>query len=198
MANPAKGSHRTCKNANAANDNAELVIVPRNDRSLVPISPERIRRLRKHLAKLLRELPIMKEPACSASLQQPQLTGVAARVAHAACSLCKGWCCPNGGDDAFLDDQTVARVRRERSGLDARTVIRLYSERVPALVYRDSCIFHGGSGCTLDRALRADICNAYFCGGLSAFVKGGGEGVPTTIIAGEGDAMQTSPVLIPE
>jgi hypothetical protein len=45
------------------NDNAELVIVLRNDRPLVPISPERIRRLRKHQAKSLRELRIMKEPA---------------------------------------------------------------------------------------------------------------------------------------
>ena len=58
-----KGSHRTRKNANAVNDNAELVIVLWNDRPLVPISPERIRRLGKHLAKSLHELRNMQEPA---------------------------------------------------------------------------------------------------------------------------------------
>jgi hypothetical protein len=80
-------------------------------------------------------------------------------VARAACSLCKGWCCRNGEDNAFLDETTMASVRCARSALNVRAVLRLYVERVPEVGYEDSCIFHGKQGCTLDRSLRSDVCN---------------------------------------
>ena len=49
--------------------------------------------------------------------------------------------------------------------------MRLYVERVPAAGYAGSCIFHGAEGCTLDRSLRSDVCNSYFCTGLSKFLN---------------------------
>ena len=109
------------------------------------------------------------------------------RVARAACSLCRGWCCRNGGDDAFLDDQAMARLRRDRPQLDVQALLRVYIARVPVLAYQDSCIFHGKRGCTLDRSLRADICNGYFCRGLGNYVKSGKADAPTTVIAGKRD-----------
>ncbi|MGA9336477.1 MAG: hypothetical protein WBV66_02250 [Pseudolabrys sp.] len=45
--------------------------------------------------------------------------------------------------------------------------------------------------------MRADICNSYFCGGSDAFIKSGDTDTPTVVIAGDGDAMRTSPVLVP-
>jgi hypothetical protein len=177
-------------------DDSLPVMVPRSDKALVAISPERVRRLREHLIEVLRELRTSKHSEHSASPMRPEPTGFAARVARAACSLCKGWCCRNGDDDAFLDDRTLARVRIARPDLDERAVLRLYLERVPAAVYKDSCIFHGKRGCTLDRSLRADVCNSYFCGGLSVYMKTRAA-VPTRVIAGEGDEMRTSPVLVP-
>jgi hypothetical protein len=68
---------------------------------------------------------------------------------------------------------------------------------VPPVAYRESCIFHGKEGCTLDRSMRADVCNTYYCGGLGAFMKSGDAPIPTVVIAGEGDKMRTSPVLVP-
>ena len=96
-------------------------------------------------------------------------------------------------DDAFLDDRTLARVRLARPDMTERAMLQLYVERVPTIAYRDSCIFHGKRGCTLDRSLRADICNTYFCGDLGAYMTTGAS-VPTKVIAGEGDKMRTSPV----
>ena len=90
----------------------------------------------------------------------------------------------------------MARVRIAKPELDESAVLRLYLERVPAAAYKDSCIFHGKQGCTLDRSLRADVCNSYFCGGLGAYMKTRAA-VPTKIIAGEGGKMRTSPVLSP-
>jgi hypothetical protein len=80
--------------------------------------------------------------------------------------------------------------------MDERAVLRLYLDLVPSVAYRDSCIFHGKRSCTLDRSLRADVCNSYYCGGLGAYMKTGAA-APTRVIAGEGAKMRTSPVLTP-
>jgi hypothetical protein len=74
-------------------------------------------------------------------------------------------------------------------------VLRLYVERVPEVGYENSCIFHGKQGCTLDRSLRSDVCNSYFCGGLQGYLTGDELVTPTMIIAGVGDQMRTSPIL---
>ena len=180
-----------------ADDGSLPVIVPRNDKAAMPISSERVGRLRKHLVVALRALQMMRNPPCSAPPLRPEPEGFAARVAHTACSLCKGWCCRNGKDHAFLDEETMARVGRARLALDVRAVLRLYVERVPEVGYEDSCIFHGKKGCTLDRSLRSDVCNSYFCEGLQVYMTGGDTVTPTMIIAGVGNKMRTSPVLMP-
>jgi hypothetical protein len=179
-----------------AEDDSQPVMVPRNDKALVAIAPERIQRLREHLISALRELRTAKHWERFASPVRTDPTGFAARVVQVACSLCKGWCCQNGDDDAFLDDRTLARVRIANPDMAEHVILRLYLDRVPSVAYRNSCIFHGNKGCTLDRALRADVCNSYFCGGLDAYRKTG-VAVPTRVIAGVGDKMRTSPVLMP-
>ena len=178
-------------------DDSLPVMVPRNDKPLVAVSPERVRRLREHLIKELGELRKAKHLDRFATPERPAPVGFAAMVARSACSLCKGWCCRNGDDDAFLDDRTLARVRLARPEMEDRAMLRLYLDRVPPVAYRDSCIFHGKKGCTLDRSMRADVCNTYYCGGLGAFMKSREAPMPTVVIAGEGDKMRTSPVLVP-
>ena len=121
--------------------------------------------------------------------------GFAGRVANTACSLCGGWCCFNGADDAFLDEATLARVP---PGLvSSAKVTEMYIERVPDVGYEDSCIFHGEKGCTLDRSMRSDVCNSYFCHGLHSFISSVEEAGPTVVISGELDRMRLSPVLVP-
>jgi hypothetical protein len=180
-----------------ADDDNLPVMVPRSDKPLVAVSPERVRRLREHLIKELAELRKAKHLDRFATPERPGPTGFAATVARSACSLCKGWCCRNGDDDAFLDDRTLARVRLARPEMKERAMLWLYLSRVPPVAYRESCIFHGKEGCTLDRSMRADVCNTYYCGGLGAFMKSGDAPMPTVVIAGEGDKMRTSPVLVP-
>jgi hypothetical protein len=182
----------------AADDDSLPVMVPRNDKAIVSISPERVRRLRKHLVVIaLGALRMMKNPEYSVSPLRSEPDGFAARVARTACSLCKGSCCKNGEDHGFLDEGTMARVRRARLTLGVRAVLRLYVEQVPEVGYEHSCIFHGKSGCTLERSLRSDVCNSYFCGGLQSYMTDGDTVTPTMIIAGVGDRMRTSPILMP-
>jgi hypothetical protein len=180
-----------------ADDDSLPVMVPRNDKAALPMSRERVRRLRKHLIVTLRALRMMKDSEHSVSPLRSEPEGFAARVARTACSLCKGSCCTNGDDHAFLDQATIARVRRARLPPDVRAVLRLYIERVPEVAYEGSCIFHGKQGCTLDRFMRSDVCNNYFCAGLQVYMTGGDTVTPTQIIAGVGEEMRTSPILMP-
>jgi len=173
-------------------EDAQPVMVPRNDKRLVAVSPVREQRLRDHLARLTGG---EHDPGAAPPVR-PEPAGFAAQVARAACTLCQGWCCRNGGDDAFLDERTIARVHRE--SLAPEAVARLYLERVPEVGYEGSCLFHGKQGCTLDRSMRSDVCNAYFCGGLQAYLTGGDPDAPAVVIAGEGGKMRTSPVLLPK
>jgi hypothetical protein len=177
-----------------AGDSALPVLVPRNTRPLVPVAADRVRRLREHLVNALREA---RELRYRAAPCPPQPSGFAARVAGTACGLCKGWCCRNGGDDAYLDDQTMFRIRRDLPDLDAAAVVRLYAKHVPQVAYEGSCIFHGSKGCTLDRSLRADICNSYFCGGLTAYFRDGDEDSPRVVHAGKREDMRSSVALVP-
>ena len=130
--------------------------MPRNDKPLVAIKPERVRRLREHLLKVVQEMRDEKHWARSASTARPKPTRFPARVAQRVCALCKGWCCRNGDDDGFLDARTLARVRVAKLDITDSDLLHLYLGRVPAVAYRDSCIFHGKQGCTLDRSLRAE------------------------------------------
>jgi hypothetical protein len=172
-------------------DDAIPVIVPRNDRALVPVSAERLRRLREHLSRTLASMR-PNEPAAKVR-NGPK--GFHARVANAACSLCRGWCCRGGGDDGYLDEGTLARMVSDAIG--PAEVIDVYVERVPDLGYENSCIFHGAQGCTLDRSMRSDVCNAYFCEGLHAFISSTEQPGPTVVISGELTQMRLSPVLVP-
>jgi hypothetical protein len=170
-------------------------MVPLNSRALMPMDPERVRRLRKHLVQSLRAMRTMKRPAEGTSPVRPELEGFVGEVARAACALCRGFCCKGGGEHGYLDERVMARVRQARPELEARAVIRLYVERVPATGYAGSCVFHGERGCTLDRSLRSDVCNSYYCGGLADLVKAGAVAGAVEIIAkGDGKGQRSSKV----
>lgn len=151
-------------------DGTRIVSVPLSDKPLAPVPRARIRNLRMHLVESLRAMRAMKHPERNASPVRAEPDGLAGLVARTACGLCRGSCCKGGGEHAYLDEHTMARVRQARPELEAGAIIGLYVACVPRVAYRDSCVFHGAEGCTLDRTLRSDICNNYFCSALGRFV----------------------------
>jgi hypothetical protein len=175
-------------------DDGQPVMVPRHEKPIVAILPERVERLREHLAGVLYASRQMADPEPPPRLE-PE--GFAAHVVRTACALCRGWCCRNGNDYAFLDERALARVRQARPEMSASAILQLYDKRVPAMGYADSCIFHGKGSCTLDRSLRSDVCNSYFCGGLDSYLTSEEVRTPVVVIAGDGDEMRSSPILIP-
>jgi hypothetical protein len=159
------------------------VSVPFQDSPLEPPAPERVRRLRRHLVESLRDLREARRPDRLIRPTTAEPAGFAAEVVRAGCATCQGFCCKGGGEHAYLDEHTMARVRRDNPDLDARGVIRLYVEALAPLSWRGSCLFHGRHGCTLPRSLRADLCNSYYCNGLRDYLQRDDEPDRVEIIA---------------
>jgi hypothetical protein len=148
-----------------------IVTVPLLNDVLEPPSPGRLRALKRHLVQSLRDLRVAKRPERLIQKPTPEPTGFTADVMAAGCATCQGHCCKGGGEHAYIDERTMARVRRDHPERNARAIIRLYLDRLAPRSYRDSCLFHGPNGCTLGRGLRAELCNAYYCNGLRDFLN---------------------------
>jgi len=76
-----------------------------------------------------------------------------------------------GGTHAFIDERTIARLRAERPGLTDHRLIKAYVAAVPDRGVIGSCVFHGARGCALERGMRAELCNSYYCNGLLDVLK---------------------------
>jgi hypothetical protein len=174
-----------------------LVTVPLLAEILEPPPPSRVRALKRHIIQSLRDLRAARRPERLIQKATPEPTGFNATVLAAGCATCQGHCCKGGGDHAYLDDRTMARVRRDNPSLDARAIIQLFMSRVAPLSYRASCLFHGPKGCTLGRPLRAELCNAYHCDGLRDFLKRPAVQQRVQILAARGGRERRSRILTP-
>lgn len=174
---------------------AVLVPVPLLNETLEAPPPGRVRALKRHLVEALRELRVAKRPDRLVQQVTPEPVGFTAAVLSAGCATCQGHCCTGGGEHAYLDARTMARVRRDNPDLDARAVIGLYLARLAPLAWRGSCLFHGAEGCTLGRALRAELCNAYYCNGLKDFLNRDELPERVQIVAKRNGIERRSPIL---
>jgi hypothetical protein len=86
-----------------------------------------------------------------------------------ACATCRGACCPQGGEHAFLQPETILRVMGDRPEMRPREILDAYLARLGERTYIDSCVFHARTGCRLPRSMRADLCNDFLCKGLNAY-----------------------------
>jgi hypothetical protein len=174
-----------------------MVEVPFLETELAPVVRERVRALKRNLVEAMRELRKTRKPERLIQSSTPAPVGFAATVTAAGCANCQGFCCKNGGDHAYIDDRTMARVRHDRPELDAAAVIRMYVDAVPAEAARGSCIFHGAKGCTLARDLRAELCNTYYCTGLHDFLNWPEMPPGVVVVASRNGKGQRSNVLRP-
>lgn len=147
-------------------DQVPMLVVPAQRAPLVEVTVARRQRLRRHIAKLLRA------PAEDAGPDRPDATPAgSAAVLRGACTACQGECCGYGGEHAYLTDATMARVAASGGDASPQRILRRYMALVPDQAVRASCIFHGAQGCTLERALRSDICNNHYCPALKDYLR---------------------------
>lgn len=147
------------------------VSVPAQQSPLVAPDQARVRKLKRHLVESLRDLRQAKRPEKLIQPPSAEPEGFVADVVRAGCTQCQGFCCRGGGEHAYLDERTMARVRRDNPDLNAAGIIALYTRSLASPGYEGSCLFHGSAGCTLPKPLRAELCNQYYCTGLWDFMR---------------------------
>ena len=114
----------------SAVSDAVLVTVPLLEETLEAPRASRVRALKRHLVASLRALRIAKRPERLIQKATPEPAGFAAAVLAAGCATCRGHCCMGGGEHAYIDERTMARVRRDNPDHDASAIIRLYLKRL--------------------------------------------------------------------
>lgn len=118
-------------------------------------------------------------PRATLPEQSPNAIGAQVKnlsdVLGASCATCMGECCNSGGTHAFLQVESLTRVRAqlEQDGIATTrdSLETLYASYLPAQHYRESCVYHTRSGCALPRAMRSNLCNRYVCGSLSQLTR---------------------------
>ena len=135
------------------------VELPGFDAPLVPVAAGRREAFAAHVHELLADL---KTPARAARKAGPAPPPEVPDVST-GCALCRGFCCRTGGNEAYLNPKTLARVWSEHAHMTADDLVAAYLEAVPDLAFEHSCVFHAEYGCNLPRAMRSTVCHDYQC-----------------------------------
>ena len=210
---------RAARRRHGLAEDAPVLLVPANRDKLVPLPAARRRAFNRHLSEAIAEAFTGAKASAAgagrAGKSQPALTaeprgthapaaeprgmhdGIAAplvSLVRAACACCRGQCCTRGGEHAYLDADTIRRLRRASPGIGAGAILARYRAALDGESYAGSCVFHGKEGCKLERGLRADLCNTFHCTPLAGFLRAHQAGPPprTLILAGDDDAIRRS------
>jgi hypothetical protein len=137
--------------------------LPGCDRPLTLVEPARRQALATHLEAVVAD-------ASFAAIDRPDGTSAAQSSPDflSACSACRGHCCQKGGNDAYLDFESVGLAWGRFPHLTKQELVSAYLDAVPARSFADSCIFHAEHGCNLPQTMRSPVCGAYLCGPLLA------------------------------
>jgi hypothetical protein len=139
-----------------------VALLPANERPLAPRVEARVDKLRARLTAIVEGAPtrVAKEVAKN---EEGEVTPGDPLLGN-ACATCRGFCCLQGADHAYLNGETLARVHATMMPeKPLAEIVEHYVSYVPAESYDDSCLFHGEQGCALPRDHRADVCRTHFC-----------------------------------
>jgi hypothetical protein len=153
-----------------------VAFVPVNELPIVNLPEKRKRRFRDHLLRVVSQAVAQHLTAApregtepGSRLEERALDPQQLQVLGGVCGTCRGHCCPDGGERAFLHPETIRRFIDQHPEMRPRQIVAAYLERLPNRSYRQSCVYHGRFGCHLPREMRSRICNVFLCRGLHAF-----------------------------
>jgi hypothetical protein len=164
------------------------LVLPAYQGRLARLPAARRRAFARHLADVISEA--FAAPAAPPLRPEPSVTPGAAALAGAACGCCRGHCCSRGGEHAYLDADTIRRLRWVEPGLGRAAILARYRAALGPESYEGSCVFHGPAGCRLDRTLRSDLCNTFYCNELKRFLRAHAEPPSRTVLLAH-DGTQT-------
>jgi hypothetical protein len=165
----------------------QVAVLPRNTDRPTRLPAERRARHEAHLRACLAEarellaadagLPRPATPEQPAPPQTPHARAVAATLL-AGCAACRGQCCRQGKDHAFITGEQLVTLLQRHPDLDDDAVVTRYLAHIREITFSEGCVYQGSTGCTLDPSLRADICHQFLCGGLTMLKGAFREGEP--------------------
>jgi hypothetical protein len=103
-----------------------------------------------------------KQMKCDTQMQSIELHSILIK----ACAICKGSCCKNGGEHAYIKVDTFLCYMHQHPELQQHQVLEEYLSFLPKKTYEDSCVYHAEFGCSLPRHMRSECCNLFACHGL--------------------------------
>ncbi len=106
-------------------------------------------------------------------------------ILSAACGVCQGECCRNGGMHAFVSTKLIDGMRLSHPGISPQPLIDLYLSYLPQRSFDGSCVFHQATGCALPRLMRAEVCNQFECEDLH-FIRTESNASPAVLVSLEG------------
>jgi hypothetical protein len=135
--------------------------LPGCDRPLTAVEPARRQALAAHLEEVVAD-------GSFAAIDGSNRPGPAQSSPdfRSACSACRGHCCQKGGNDAYLDFESVGLAWGRFPHWSKAELVAAYLGAVPARSFAGSCIFHAEHGCNLPETMRSPVCGAYLCGPL--------------------------------
>ena len=150
-----------------------VVIVPSNTREITELPERRRQAFRDHLQHLVNNAVERHDasPTVVSDDKTENIEPAAEDGARHACAVCKGDCCSNGGDHAFLSIHLMRNFMERQPTLCAQGVIEAYLSRLSEQTYAGSCVYHARDGCALPRDMRSNTCNEYACTGLNQYQK---------------------------
>ena len=163
----------------------QIAVIPYNDKPLTVLPEARRSALETHLRAIAIEGFAVDDPETyTAKYVRKTIDLPEERITDAACATCMGYCCKAGGPNwGFTDMTTVCRFRVAHPEADAEAFSAHYLGRLPETSVDDNCVFQSGTGCTLGRTERADICNSFLCRGVKRILKEhGADGTRNTAI----------------
>ncbi len=104
--------------------------------------------------------------AASVPDQQTPLQRAETQLLLTACATCRGKCCREGGDHAFLSAESMIAYLQRFPAADDDAVVAHHLRHIGETTMTHGCVYQGLRGCTLAAELRADICHRFHCTGL--------------------------------
>ncbi len=156
-------------------DTYKVALLPRNLDRPSPLTPRRRALHEAHLRACLAEarsyLATVKEPLViespSVSAAPTAAQRAEAQLLLAGCAACRGQCCREGGEHAFLSGDSMTAYLQRFPEADDDAAVAHYMQHIGEVTMPHGCVYQSAIGCTLAPELRADICHDFHCTGLT-------------------------------
>lgn len=177
--------------------NRVIVIVPSSDRPVVELPARRIARFRHRLMQMITRAAMRRWGRAEADSETdgypevvPELTATETRLMAHACSTCRGHCCQQGGEHAFLHPHAILKYWQHHPDHRPADVLEAYLARLPRRSVRGSCVYHGRDGCTLEPFMISHICKRFICRGAAELINTTEEPGAVAVAAADGNVVR--------